>query len=98
MRAGIISLGSVSSQMVADKLTQYFDHVDMINLKEIEVILGKEAGVYYQGELLRKYDTLYVKGSFRYAQLLRSITSMLEKKVPYLPLPADSFTVVHTSC
>ncbi len=95
MKAGIISLGSVSSQMVAEKLKQYFDHVDMINLKEIEVRLGRDAGVYYQGELLSKYDTLYVKGSFRYAQLLRSITSMLEKKVPYLPLPSHSFTVVH---
>ena len=95
LKAAIISLGSKSSQMTADAMAQYFDSVDMINLKEVEVILGKNSGVYYQGKLLPYYDCIYVKGSFRYAHLLRSITSLLEGKIPYLPLPAHAFTVVH---
>ena len=95
MRAAIISLGSVSSQMTAKAMEKYFESVEMINLKEVEVILGKGAGVYYQGKPFPEFDCVYVKGSFRYAQLLGSITTLLEEKIPYLPLPAQSFTVVH---
>ena len=95
MKAAIISLGSKSSAMVAEAMQKYFDQVDMINLKEVEVVLGKEAGVFYKGEHFPEYDCVYVKGSFRYAPLLRSITSMLEGKVAYLPLPSASFTIVH---
>ncbi|MBU1974444.1 MAG: RimK family alpha-L-glutamate ligase, partial [Nanoarchaeota archaeon] len=41
------------------------------------------------------YDFIYVKGSFRYANLLRSIAGMLEKKVPYMPLPGNVFSIAH---
>ncbi len=95
MKAAIISLGSVSSQMVAEAMKSYFDQVDMIQLREIEVDLGKDSGVYYQGKKFPEYDCVYVKGSFRYANLLCSISSMLEGKVAYLPLPSSAFTVVH---
>jgi ribosomal protein S6--L-glutamate ligase len=95
MRAGLISLGSTSSKWVAEAMEKYFDEVDMIQLKNIEVRLGKGAGVFYEGEPLQHYDCLYVKGSFRYAQLLRSIASMLEGKVPYMPLSSSSFTIAH---
>lgn len=95
LRAGVISLGSKSSQMTAEAMTEFFEHVDMIQLREMEVVLGKNGGVFYQGKALDKYDCLYIKGSFRYAHLLRSITSMLEGKVPYIPLPASAFTIVH---
>lgn len=95
MKAAIISLGSKSSVMTHDAMQKYFDVVDMINLKEVEVILGRDGGVSYQGKPFPEYDCVYVKGSFRYAQLLGSITSLLEGKIPYLPLPANAFTVVH---
>jgi ribosomal protein S6--L-glutamate ligase len=95
MKAAIISLGSESSKMTAEAMAKFFDEVDMIQLREVEVVLGKEAGVYYQGKHLPDYDCIYIKGSFRYAHLLRSITSLLENKVPYIPLPSNSFTVVH---
>ncbi len=95
MKAALISLGSVSSQMTRDAMQKYFDHVEMVNLKEVEVILGKGGGVYYQGKPFSDFDCVYAKGSFRYAHLLGSITALLEGKVPYLPLPANSFTVVH---
>lgn len=95
LRAGIISLGSKSSLMTAEAMEEFFGQVDLLQLKDMEVVLGKEAGVFYQGKPLEYYDCLYIKGSFRYAHLLRSITSMLEGKVPYIPLPASSFTIVH---
>ena len=95
MKAALISLGSTSSVMVADAMKKYFDQVDMIQLKEIEVGLGKDGGILYQGEPLEQYDCVYLKGSFRYAHLLRSIAAMLEGKVPFMPLTADAFTTVH---
>jgi len=95
MKAALISLGSQSSIMTAEAMKKYFDRVDMIQLKNVEVTLGKEGGVFYQGKPLENYDCLYVKGSFRYANLLRSIASMLENKTPYMPIPANSFSTVH---
>ena len=95
MKAAIISLGSKSSLMTAEAMQKYFTQVDMINLKEVEVSMGKDAGVLYQGIPLPEYDCIYIKGSFRYANLLRSITSMLDKKVAYIPLPSAAFTIVH---
>jgi len=95
MKGAVISLGSTSSQMVADSMKKYFDEVDMIQLRSIEVRLGKESGIFYEGKHLANYDCIYVKGSFRFANLLRSISALLEGKTPYLPLPANSFTTVH---
>jgi len=95
MKAAIISLGSVSSQWTAEAMKKYFSQVDLINLKEIEVKLGKEGGIYYQGKILDYYDCIFLKGSFRYAHLLRSIAALLEGKVPYMPIKENAYTIVH---
>jgi ribosomal protein S6--L-glutamate ligase len=95
LKGAVVSLGSKSSLMVAEAMKKYFDEVDMVQLKDIEVSLGKESGVFYEGKPLKKYDCIYLKGSFRYANLLRSIASMLEDKMPYMPLASSAFTIVH---
>ena len=95
LRGGVISLGSQSSLMVIEAMKKYFHQVDDIQVKDIEVSLGKEGGVFYQGEPLPKYDCLLLKGSFRYAHLLRSVASLLEDKTPYMPLASSAFTIVH---
>lgn len=95
IRGAIISLGSKSSLMLGEAMEEYFDQVEMIDLKEIEVSLGKEGGVFYKGEPLKNYDCVYLKGSFRYANLLRSIAMMLENKTAYMPLSASAFTIAH---
>lgn len=95
MKAAIISLGSKSSIMVADAMQKYFEQVDLIQLKEIEVDLGKEGGIFHNEKPLNHYDCIYLKGSFRYANLLRSIASLLEGKIPYMPLSDTSFTIAH---
>ena len=95
MRAALISQGSQSSAITADAMKKYFDHVDMLQLKKIEISMGKEGEVLYDGNPIGEYDCVYLKGSFRYANLLRSIAALLEKKVPYMPLPAHCFTIVH---
>jgi ribosomal protein S6--L-glutamate ligase len=95
MKAAIISQGSQSSIMTAEAMRKYFEQVDELQLMNIEVSLGKEGELLYDGEPLEEYDCVYVKGSFRYANLLRSIASLLKGKVPYMPLPADCYTTVH---
>lgn len=95
MKAAIISLGSTSSLMVGEAMRKYFDKVDMLQLRKIEVRLGKESGVFYNGEMIPDYDCIYVKGSFRYSKLLHSIATLLEGKVPYMPISTTSFTIAH---
>lgn len=94
MKAAIISLGSVSSQWTAQAMKKYFDEVDMLHVKEMDVKLGADAGVYHNGIPLKKYDCVFVKGSFRYANLLRAITTLLKGKC-YLASVPHAFTIVH---
>lgn len=95
LKAGLISLGSTSSQWTVEAMENYFDEVEMIYIKKLEInFSGKNAEVLYKGEPLGHYDCIYQKGSFRYAQLLRSITSLLWDEM-YLPIAPSTFTTVH---
>lgn len=95
MRAALISQGSVSSQWTLEALKKYFDEVDDVNLKEIEINIGsKKESVIYKGKPLKQYDCIYAKGSFRYAPVLRSIVSNLPKTT-VTPIIPDAFTICH---
>lgn len=95
MKAAIISLGSVSSKWLLTAMKKYFDSVDDINIREIEVSIGKrEPEILYKGKPLGRYDCIYVKGSFRYNPLLRSITSIISGAT-YMPIEAQAFTLGH---
>lgn len=95
MKAALISLGSISSQWLKDAMEKEFAEVDHIDITELEVSLGgKQGQVLYKGKPLPKYDCIYARGSFRYAVLLRSITTLLQKE-SYMPLRAASFTIGH---
>lgn len=95
MRAAIISLGSTSSKLTGEAMKKYFNDVDMLNIKEIEVKLSpKGPEVLYQGKPLPDYDCMYVKGSFKYVQIMRSVTCVLQGKT-YFPVPDYVFTTGH---
>ena len=95
MKATILSLNSTSSKWTAESMRKYFSEVDEINIKEIEInFSGKNSEVLYQGQPINKYDCILAKGSFRYAPLLRSLTSLLKGQA-YMPLNASSFTIGH---
>jgi len=94
MKAALMSLGSKSSVMTLEAMNKYFDVVDDINLKNLEVTLGKKLSILYNGEQLKKYDCVYAKGSFRYAPLLRSITTALYDTT-YMPIKPNTFTIGH---
>lgn len=95
VKVAVISLGSLSSKWTIDAMKKYFDEVDDINIKDIEInFSGKTAEVLYRGKPLKNYDCIYAKGSFRYAQLLRTLTTLLDGKC-YMPIVPNAYTIAH---
>ena len=95
MKAALISLGSKSSQWTAEAMRKYFSDVDEIDLRELEVNLGgKHAEILCAGKPFDLYDCIYLKGSFKYVQIISSIASVLKGKC-YMPIDASAFTVGH---
>ncbi len=95
MKAAIISLESESSKWTFEAMKKYFDEVDQINVRNLEIsITGSTAQILHEGEPLKKYDCIYAKGSFRYSQVLRSLTSILYKDC-YIPIIPSAFTIAH---
>ncbi len=95
MKAAVMSLGSKSSLMVADAMKAYFDSVESIDLRDLEVSLaGGKLEVLYEGSPLQQYSCIYTRGSFRYAPLLRSVTRTLYR-TSYMPIKPETFTIGH---
>jgi len=95
MKAAVISLGSESSRWTIQAMEKHFDSVEDINLRNIEVNLSSgESVVLYNGKPIKKYDCIYAKGSFRYAQTLRAVTGALYPTT-YMPIKAGTFTIGH---
>jgi len=95
LKAAIISLGSQSSKWTAEAMQKYFSEVDQLNIKNIDInICGREAEILYNGKPIKDYDCVFAKGSFRYAQLLKTLTSVMQDKC-FMPISAEAFTVAH---
>lgn len=96
MKAAIISLGSISSQWISNELKKYFEKVDFLQLRKFEVTIDhKQPKILYNGEEIENYDCVYVRGSAKYAQMLSSISSVLEQRKTYLPLNPTVFTIAN---
>lgn len=92
---GLISLGSVSSKMVLEEAKKYFDVVDHIDIRKIEIkITGKKTEVLYDGDHLKEYDCLYVKGSYKYMQILYAITEIFKGSC-YIPIDSNAHLIAH---
>jgi ribosomal protein S6--L-glutamate ligase len=95
MKAALVSLGSKSSKWTFDAMKKYFEEVDDIDLRNVEVDLGaKSPVVLYEGKPFQEYDCMYIKGSFRYIQILTSIAAVLQGKL-FMPIEPYAFTVGH---
>jgi ribosomal protein S6--L-glutamate ligase len=95
MKIGIISLGGKTSLALIEECKRYFGEVHHLNLKNFKVKLTEEGiDVTYGDEKLQEYDCLYVRGSYKYSLLQRTITRALNKKV-YMPICPEAFTIGH---
>lgn len=95
MKAAVVSLGSTSSKWTVDAMRKYFDEVDSINIKYIEISFsGKKAKILYKGTPLKDYDCILAKGSFRYANVLEALT-LMRGVDSYMPIDHSAFTVAH---
>jgi ribosomal protein S6--L-glutamate ligase len=94
MKIAIISLNGKSSKMIAEECKSYFSKVDLLNLKDFEVQVNGVVKVANCQKDLEKYDCIYIRGSYKYALLQRSITRALNHDV-YLPIKPNAFTLGH---
>ena len=94
LKFGLISLGSKSSQMVLEEAKSYFDVVDNIDLRKIEVKINGKTEVLYDGEPLEHYDCLYIKGSYKYSTLLYGLSEVFKDKC-YIPIEPDAHIIAH---
>ncbi len=96
MKLAIISLGGTSSELIAKEAKDLFKEVDLVDIRKVEIHAeSKELKVLYEKKPLPTYDCIYVRGSFNYALLQRSLTFALSNKDTYLPLQTECFTVAH---
>lgn len=93
MKAAIISMGSISSKWVEDELKENFEEVDHLKIKDFDASLG-DGKVYHQGKALPVYDCIYLRGSYKYANLLSALTTLLRKE-SYIPISPESYRLGH---
>jgi ribosomal protein S6--L-glutamate ligase len=95
MKAALISLGSTSSIWTVEEMQKLFKEVNSVDLNKIEVSLqANKAKVLYDGSEFEHVDCVYAKGSYRYAPLLASVTSIL-KNGSYMPVDSSAFSIGH---
>ncbi len=94
MRLGIISLGGRTSLAIAEACKKHFDEVDMLDIRDFEVYVNGGIHVTHLKKDLEKYDCIYIRGSFKYALIQKSITRALASEV-YMPLKQRSFVLGH---
>ena len=91
MKAAVISLKGESSKNIAEAMRKYFDEVEEIDIREIEVFLeSRKMQVLHKGEPVQGYDCVLVRGSFRYAAILTSMNSLgTQPRGFFLPVASD---------
>lgn len=95
LRFGLISLGSVSSKMILEEAEKYFDEVDLVDIRKIEIhMTNKDTTVLYDGEPLKDYDCLYMKGSYKYATLLHGLSEIYKGKA-FVPIDSNAHIIAH---
>lgn len=94
LKLGIISLGGKSAKAICEAGKEYFKEVDMLNIKDFEIQVNGGLNVLYNGKKLPKYDCIYIRGSYKYALIARSITRALNQE-SYIPIKPNAYTIGH---
>ncbi len=95
MKFAIISLTGKSSTQIVEQAKKYFDQADLLDIRNIEIrIDSDQTQVFYDKKPLSAYDCVYVRGSFKYDLLQRSLTKALYHDT-YMPIKPESFSLCH---
>lgn len=95
MKLAIISLGGESAQRILNEAKHFFTKADLLNIKNIEVhVDSQKIEVLYKEKPIEDYDCIYVRGSYKYTLLQRSLTRALHHNT-YLPTSPSAFTLGH---
>lgn len=95
MNLAVVSLGKKSSLAIVREAKNYFDEAENLDIRKIEVHTEqKKIQVWYKGMEMDDYNCVYIRGSYRYAFLQRSMTEALINKT-YMPFKPYSFTIAH---
>jgi len=96
MRVALFSMGSETSKRILAALAKEFDDVHHIDIRKVEMRIGKgKPVVLVEGkELTTHYDCVYLKSSFRYAQMQHALADFFEAKA-YIPIKPWAYNVVN---
>ena len=95
MRFALISLGGKSSKAICKEASKYFKEVEEIDIKKLEVrVDGDKVEILNNKKPLADFDCVYIRGSFRYSLLQRSLSFALQGKC-YTPISPESFGIAH---
>lgn len=96
MKAALISLGSKSSLWIVEEMKEYFDEVDSLNIENITLKFDKKPKIMYNNEEMKHYDCVYIRGPFRHATFLQTLSVILQQTMQcYLPIKPEAFNIVH---
>ena len=94
LKIAIVSLTGRSSQAIAKAAEKHFGVVKFYSIKDVGLEVGKENGVFCKNEDLKKFDCVYLRGSFNYIDSLASVAIALNSKI-YTPIRPESFFIAH---
>ncbi len=94
LKFGLISLGSVSSRMILQEAEKLFDEANLIDIRKIEIKMDKTTTVLYDGEPLKDYDCILMRGSYKYSSILYGL-SQIYKDSCYLPIDSNAHIIAH---
>jgi len=95
MKLGVISLTGRSSNNIAKEGKKYFGESNILDIRKLEVHAAPEGLlVHYDKKLLEGYDCLYIRGSYKYTLLQRSIARSFYQEI-YMPIKPSAFELGH---
>lgn len=96
MKAAMFSMTSVSSKRIIEAMSRHFDSVDHIDVREVELRIGRGKPVLlHNGQPLKEdYDCVFIRSSFRYALIQYALATFYEGKT-YLPIKPDAYNIVN---
>ncbi len=95
MKLAVISLGGKSSQNIARESKKYFKHADVLDIRKFEIDAdNNNLEIFYTSKPFQEYDCVYIRGSYKYVLLQRSLARSLAQ-TSYTPIKPEGFFLGH---